>query len=83
MIDLYSKWGNYIPNDLRKQFELEWLEVEEMLVKNNVALADVRLSLPSKEEAKEARIEYSGDSLDRVHWVNGYEWLLRWVGNEA
>ena len=41
MIDLYSKWGNYIPTDLRKQFEAEWLEVEKIIVKNNVAFGDV------------------------------------------
>lgn len=28
MRDIYSKWGNYIPQDIRKQFEKEWLEVE-------------------------------------------------------
>lgn len=34
MIDLYSKWGNYIPQDIRKQFESEWLEIEKLEVQN-------------------------------------------------
>jgi hypothetical protein len=41
MVDLYSRWGNYIPADIRKQFQKEWLEVEEMLVKNNSPISDV------------------------------------------
>jgi len=34
MIDLYSKWGNYIPQDIRKQFEKEWLEIEKLEAQN-------------------------------------------------
>ena len=30
MIDLYSRWGNYIPSDLRKQFENECLSQEQL-----------------------------------------------------
>ena len=28
MKDLYSRWGNYVPSDLRKTFEKEWIDTE-------------------------------------------------------
>ncbi len=36
--DLYSKWGNYIPQDLRKEFEIDWLEVEQQIKELKAAL---------------------------------------------
>ena len=30
MIDIYSKWGNYIPNDLRTEFAKDSLDIENI-----------------------------------------------------
>lgn len=50
MTDIYSKWGNYIPSDLRKQYENDCLEqeqqIKEMEDKIDKAKKHIRITVP-------------------------------------
>ena len=51
MKDLYSKWGNYIPQDIRKDFENEWLEAEQQIKELKELLKNIGLCLEDHTES--------------------------------